>query len=133
MSNRKETADTLEILHDLQSKAKLWATQTKTTAQTEIKILLSKVDTYLTHIGLAEQKVSEHENHIKKLLLGKQQLHANLSTMVPARDLQAANEEKIKANEKIVDLSARLHASVEENDKLKSNILVSYIQFEYVV
>jgi cell shape-determining protein MreC len=46
--------------------------------------------------------------------------------MVPVKDLQAANEEKIKANEKIADLSARLHSAAEENEKLKSSILVSF-------
>ena len=122
--NRKETADTLEQLHQLQAQAKQWATQTRTTAQAEVKILLSKVDTYFTHIGLAESRVSEHENHIRNLLLGKQQLHSHLSTMVPAKDLQAANEEKKRANERIADLSARLRSAEEENEKLKNAALV---------
>jgi hypothetical protein len=116
----------LEKLHELQAQAKLWATQTRTTAQTEVKILLAKVDDYLTHVGLAERRVSEHEQHIRNLLLGKQQLHTHLSTMVPAKDLHAANEEKSKADEKIADLSARLHLAQEENEKLKTTALVSF-------
>ncbi len=84
------------------------------------------MDAYVTHIGLAEQRVSEHEKYIRNLLQGKQQLHSHLSAMVPAKDLQAANEEKSKADARIADLSARLRSAEEENEKLKNSILVSF-------
>jgi hypothetical protein len=107
-------------LHDLKSQAKLWATQTKLSGQAEIKILLSKVDSYLKHTGLAEAAISEQQNQIKSLQLEKEKMIAQLNKM---------DGEKCKDQAKITELNAVVRSTQDQIDTLSNQMKAIKVYF----
>ncbi len=112
-SSRKQTSEALKKFHDLKSQAKLWATQTRLTGQTEVKILLSKVDAYLQHLILAEKTLLEHQNHIKSLELEKEQMFAQLNK---------TSAEKSKDQGKNAELNALVRSTQDQVDTLTNQM-----------
>jgi hypothetical protein len=74
--------EALTRLHQLQSQAKLWAAQTKITAQTEIRILQLKLNSCIEQ---AEKNVSEYEEQLQTRLHEQQQMSAQLCTLDSAQ------------------------------------------------
>ena len=102
----------LEKLHQLQSQAKLWATQTRITAQTEIQILLSKLNTCIEQ---AERKITEHGEQIQSLLHEKQQMQAKLCTNDSAQ---------LKYRAKIDELNGVVCSAQEQIQSLSNSMKV---------
>jgi hypothetical protein len=111
--SRKQTTKALNDLHDLKSQAKLWATQTKLIGQTEIKILLSKVDAYLQQTGHAESALLEHQNNVKRIQQEKEQIVAQLHKM---------DAEKCMDQAKIAELNAILRSTQDQVDTLSNQM-----------
>ena len=118
MLGRKQTAEALKLLFDLKSQAKLWATQTKLTEQTEVKILLSKVDTYSQQLDHIEKASVKQQNRIKSLELEKEQMIGQLDKMV---------ELKSKDQAKIAELNASVHLAQDQVEALSNQIKANII------
>ncbi len=111
--SRKQTFEAQQHFHSLKSQAKLWATETRLIGQTQVKILLSKVDAYFQHLGLAEKTLFENQNYIKRLELEKEQVFAQSKTMV---------DEKSKDQAKIAELNAVVRLTQDQVDTLSNQI-----------
>jgi DNA repair ATPase RecN len=111
---RRKNGEALTKLIQLQSQAKLWATETRITAQTEIQILLSKV---ITCIEQADLKVSEHAVEIKTLLQEKQQMQEQMCCI---------NGLQEKYRSKIVELNVEVGSANEQIQNLSSDMKVIY-------
>ncbi len=112
---RKQTSEALKNLIDLKTQAKLWATQTRLTGQTEVKILLSKVDSFSEQMDIAEKICLKHQNHIKSLELEKHQMLGQFVKM---------DSEKSKYQAKIAELNSSVSTAQDQVEALSNQIKV---------
>jgi peptidoglycan hydrolase CwlO-like protein len=103
-----------ERIVDLKTKVKLWGTQTKLEAQSEIKILLTKVDAAYNQIAQLERSLGEAHKHIEGLNSGKRDLLSRMGLMVPVSELHAAKAESDKLREMIEELKKKLRETQDE-------------------
>ena len=103
---------------------KLWAAQTKISAQTDVKILLTKVDATNNQIAQLERSLADAHKQIKTLHAAKQDLHAQLWQMVHVSELHAARTETSKVREAHDGLGQQLRSTQGEVDKLQNAIQV---------
>ena len=120
--NRSEIAVLTEKLADLKGKTKLWAAQAKIASQTDVKILLTKVDAVYNQIAHLERSLVDAQKQIKALHASKLDLQAQMGLMVPVSDLHAAKAETSKLRETNDGLSKLLQSTQGEVEKLGSTI-----------
>jgi hypothetical protein len=111
---RNEAAVLAERIVDLKTKVKLWGAQTKLEAQSEIKILLTKVDAAYNQIAQLDKSLAEAHKQIKALNAGKQDLVSQMGLMVPVSELHAAKAESSKLRETIDGLRQKLRTTQDE-------------------
>jgi predicted nucleic acid-binding Zn-ribbon protein len=121
---RNEAAVLAERIVDLKTKVKLWGAQTKLEAQSEVKILLTKVDAAYNQIAQLERSLGDAHKHIEGLHSGKRDLLSRMGLMVPVSELQAAKAESSKLRETIDELKGKLRSSQDEIEKQASTIQV---------
>ncbi len=93
MFGRRETALLKDQLHELKASAKTWASATRSAAQTETKLLLTKVESACCKIAVIEGSCLAEKSRIKALQDRCKDLQARLDHMVPVSDMQAAKAE----------------------------------------
>jgi predicted nucleic acid-binding Zn-ribbon protein len=107
---------------ELKGQVKLWATQTKIASQTDVRILLTKVDAAFNQIAHLERSLVDAQKQIKSLSAGKENLQAQMGQMVPLSDLHAAKAETSKLRETNDALHQQLRSVQSEVEKLTSTI-----------
>ncbi len=121
----RETSTQLFVqIEDLKSKSKFWATQTRISSETEIKILLTKVDAAFNQIAQLDKNLAEAHRHIDGLNSGKRDLLSRMGLMVPVSELHAAKAESSKLLETIDGLKQKLRESQGQVEDLNSTIQV---------
>ena len=125
-SARSEAAKLQEQLHDLKAKTKVWAAQSKSSSQAEIKIILTKVDAAFTQIAHLERSLADAQKQIKLLQASKLDLQAQMGLMVPVSELHAARAEAGRLREANDGLNQQLRAAQAEAEKLGSTIQAYY-------
>jgi hypothetical protein len=121
---RKETADAIEKLHQLQAQAKLWAAQTRITVDAEVKIFLATIDAINNQTGQIDKAVSTSQKRIEALLEGKKKLEAQTESRVPSSELRKVMEEKEKEKAKIEELTKSHQSALQELEAQRSAIKV---------
>ena len=109
----------------MRSKMKLWTAESRIFAQTDTKILLTKVDSLSRQVSESEGIFSELQKQIRGMQAGKLDLQAQMGLMVPVSDLHAAKAETSKLRETNDGLSQLLRSTQGEVEKLSSTIQVN--------
>ncbi len=112
-------------LEDLKAKSKFWAMQTRIASETEIKILLTKVDAAYNQIAQLERSLGDAHKHIEGLHSGKRDLLSRMGLMVPVSELNAAKSESSKLRETIDELKQALRESQGQVEDLNSKMQVA--------
>ena len=122
--DRNEVSLLKDQMHDFRAKAKLWASPTRIAAQTEAKILLTKVDAVYNQIATLESNNLAGQRQIRSLQDAKRDLQAQMGLMVPLSDIHAAKAESSRLRESIEAMDQRNRLLNGEIDKLNSTIQV---------
>jgi hypothetical protein len=122
--SRNEAAVLAERIVDLKTKVKLWGAQMRLEAQSEIKILLTKVDAAYNQIAQLEWSLGEAHRHIEGLHSGKRDLLSRMGLMVPVSELHAAKAESSKLRENIDELKQTLRTAQGEIEQQAGTIKV---------
>jgi predicted nucleic acid-binding Zn-ribbon protein len=112
-------------IEDLKAKSKFWATQTRISSETEVKILLTKVDAAYNQIAQLEKGLGEAHKHIEGLNSRKRDLLSRMGLMVPVSELNAAKAESGKLREMIEELKQALRETQGQVEDLNSKIQVA--------
>ena len=107
---RTECTQAMARLAEIQAKAKFWHAQTHIAAQTELRILLTKVDAVANQINQLEKSHHDARRQIVGLQDSRRDLQAQLAAMVPVSELQAARAEAGKLRELMDGLNQLLQA-----------------------
>jgi seryl-tRNA synthetase len=99
----------------------------KLEAQSEVKILLTKVDAAYNQIAQLDKSLSEAHRQIKALNAGKQDLAAQMGLMVPVSELHAAKAESSKLRETIDGLKQKLRETQDETVQHAGTIQVIHL------
>ena len=121
---RSEAAQLRDQLHDFRAKAKLWASPTRIAAQTEAKILLTKVDAVYNQIAQLESSHLAGQRQVRALQDARRELQAQLGLMVPVSDLNAAKAESGRLRDTVDALNQKMRSLQAEIDKLSSTVQV---------
>ena len=111
-------------LEDLKAKGRFWAAQTRISSETEVKILLTKVDAAYNQIAQLERSLGDAHRHIEGLNSGKRDLLSRMGLMVPVSELHAAKAESSKLRETIDELKEKLRSAQDEIDQQQGTIQV---------
>ncbi len=109
---------------DIQAKAKLWCSQTKLVAQSELQSMLLKVVSALDQVSRLKMNLVNTQKQIEVLNSTKQDLCLQLALMVPISDFEASKAEAKKLREENGRLEQQLFAVRGEVEDCKSKIEV---------
>ena len=115
-------------MQELKGKVKFWVAQTRTVSNTEVKILLTKVDAVCNQMDQLEKGAEDSRKQIAALKASKLDLQAQMGLMVPVSDLHAAKAETSKLRETNDGLSQLLRSTQGEVEKLSSTVQVIALQ-----
>jgi hypothetical protein len=118
---RAEATLVVEQLAEFKSKMKLCAIESRILANTETRILLTKVDAVLRE---AQQVGIDMQSQIQGLHMGNQELLSQMSTMVPVSQLHTSQAEASKLREDVTGLNQQLQRALVEIDDLKCSMQV---------
>jgi hypothetical protein len=109
----------------MRSKMKLWAAESRIFAQTDIKILLTKVDALFRQVTDSEGACGALQRQILALQASKLDLQAQMGLMVPVADLHSTKGETSKLREVNDGLKEQLRSMQAEIERLTSNMQVT--------
>ena len=116
--DRNEVVQLKDQLHDFMALAMKWASSTRIAAQTEAKILLTKVETLYSMIAKIESNSLAGQSQIKALQDKTRDLQAQMGLMVPVSEINAAKAESDRFRETIDTLNQKNISLQGEIEKL---------------
>ncbi len=126
---RNEAQFLSEKIVDIQAKAKLWCTQTKLAAQSELQAMRLKVDNALDQVSRLKMYLANSNKLMEVLHSTKRDLKLQLGLMVPMSDFQASKEEANKLREDNGRLEQQLLAVKGEVEDYKCKLEVQSRRF----
>jgi hypothetical protein len=113
---RAESARLTEQLADFRARMRLCAAEARIGAQTDARILLTKVDAMLRE---AQSVGADLQAQVRGLHAGKQDLQSRLRLMAPAAELRASKADAGALREANESLGQQLRASRGEIEELR--------------
>lgn len=92
-ARRKSREVCAELLFNVKTESRLWATQLKIAARGEVQILLAEADAIKRDVALAESVCADLRQQVKGLQDSRRDMQARMLQMVPAAELQSARAE----------------------------------------
>jgi seryl-tRNA synthetase len=109
---------------ELQAKATQWCSQMKLAVQSDVTVMLLKVDTALNEITSLQRNLVKAHRQIEELKSSKREFCLQLGQMVPISELKASKADASKLSEEKSKLEQELLAVKGEVCELNSKIQV---------